>query len=116
LFGSVFRSAQVAPHVAIPVAHLHTPPEQALFVPHGVVSGAVGFEHCPVTAVHVPGVWHESLARHDADEQQTLLTQLPVPHWAPPIHEEPSGMVETHEPEMQYGVAAAHIPLPVQVE
>jgi hypothetical protein len=66
------RSSQSAfdwqPHTFGPPTH--SPPEQvsgpvqALPSLHAVPLGAEGFEHAPVSGLHVPARWHRSLGVH----------------------------------------------------
>jgi hypothetical protein len=43
---------------------------------HTVPLAAAGFEHAPVPGLHVPAVWHASLAMH-----VTGLLPVQVPFW-----------------------------------
>jgi|SRR5580692_8238431 hypothetical protein len=71
----------------------------------GVFAGAGGFEQMPVVGLHVPTVWHPSLAAHVTAlvPVQVPLTQLYVSH--------KFGLVTVHDPPVT-GVEAVHNPLP----
>jgi hypothetical protein len=88
-------------HDVKPLEHPHEPLVQTSLFPQDLPSLAVGLEQVPVGALQVPALWHASDAVHEAVEQQTLLTQLPVAHCVPPLHECPRGAVLEHEPELQ---------------
>jgi hypothetical protein len=105
LLGSLPVAVQTPAQDTYPLAQTHIPAAQVMFVPHEVASGAVGFEHTPVPAAHVPATWHESSAVQDDVPQHTPFTQyVPVAQVVvPTVHACPGGAVAWHvlEPALQ---------------